>query len=372
MKAIKIVTYCYSYIKCFWQQPLFKPRIRFSLLTKGGVKVTSYKLIIRQHTYISFHLFKVISVSFDATMTFLTQIADTQIYQRIYPLIFLLVAFAVAVVPFTLHVMLHPFTYILSTAPLSVRLRTARSKFFYYSWRVLSPLLDPVDEPMKRPLLAKGRGVVLEIGAGVGDNIKYYDRRQVERLILVEPNADMHPLLRAKANASGYKEMDASLLLLGCGGAASDELALEKAGIGAGSVDTIMVIHVLCSIPGPAEAVELYRRLLKPGGQLVFCEHVKNEERTTAQWQTWYTKKIWRTAFDGCELDRPTGEWIVNGPNTATNGIATSRGGAMINGAHLEAGGALKKRWREYEIKAPDDQNKYSLIPHVVGWATKA
>lgn len=303
-------------------------------------------------------------------MSFLTKITDSQVYQHIYPLIFLLVAFLVAVAPFTLHFMLHPFTYILSTAPLIARLRTARSKFFYYAWRVLSPMLDPGDAPIKGPLLAKGRGVVLEIGAGVGHNIKYYDRRRVERLILVEPNVDMHPRLRAMANASGYRETDASLLLLGCGGAASDELALENAGVGAGTVDTVMTIHVLCSIPGPADAVELYRRLLKPGGQLVFYEHVKNEEKATAQWQTWLTELIWRTAFDGCELDRPTGEWIIKGPSTATRAMSTGR--AMINGAHLEAGGSLKERWRDYEIKAPDGQSKYSCTPHVMGWAIKA
>lgn len=289
-----------------------------------------------------------------------------QVQVRI-PFVFMALSFIIAVPPFLLHVALHPFDYILSSTPLSKRINTLRSKFFFYIWRVMSPALDPSDRPIKLPLLRKAYGTVLEIGAGVGDNIKYYDRSRVERLIVVEPNTDMHPKLRAKANASGFFENDASLLLLGCGGAASDETALSRAGVGPASVDTVALIHVLCGIPGPASAIEMYRRILKSGGLLLFFEHVRSEQRLSADWQQWYTDMIWPHAFDGCCLNRPTGVWILGGPD-ADRPRALNTGKEMVNG--VDEG--VKRRWKDYEITAPDDQPEYSLMSHVKGFAVKA
>ena len=234
----------------------------------------------------------------------------------------------------------------------------------------MSPLLDPGDRPHKAPLLRRAYGTCVEIGPGVGDNIKYYRRDHVERLVLVEPNTNMHPALRAKANESGYYDDDASLLLLGCGGAASDELALAKAGVGSGSVDSIMAIHVLCGIPQPAAAIEMYRRLLKPGGLLVFYEHVRSSQRYTAEWQRWYTDVIWPHAFDGCCLDRPTGAWIVGGEEAA-RGKSLTNGTEMVNGV----GGMeedVRGRWREVRIVEPEGQKRFAATPHVLGWGVKA
>lgn len=234
----------------------------------------------------------------------------------------------------------------------------------------MSPLLDPGDRPIKQPLLRRAYGTVLEIGAGVGDNIKYYDRAQVERLVLVEPNTNMHPALRAKANAAGYFDADGSLLLLGCGGAASDERALNRAGLTDGTVDSVVAIHVLCGIPAPAAAIEMYRRLLKPGGLLVFYEHVRSSQRYTADWQRWYTDLIWPYAFDGCCLDRPTGAWIVGGEEAA-KGKALANGTELVNGV----GGMeedVRRRWRDVKIVEPEGQKRYATTPHVLGWAVKA
>lgn len=178
----------------------------------------------------------------------------------------------------------------------------------------------------------------------------------------------MHGNLRAKAAASNFHESDGSLLLLGCGGAATDEKALKLAGIGEGSMDTIASIHVLCGIPGPAEAVELYRRLLKPGGLLVFYEHVRSEDRVTANWQEWYTRVMWPQINDGCCMNRPTGDWIVRGLGGdwgVGKGVTVKQGG-VANGV------AGSGRWREYEIEAPKEQPLQTPLPHVGGWAIKA
>ncbi|KAB8356409.1 hypothetical protein FH972_023992 [Carpinus fangiana] len=287
------------------------------------------------------------------------------------PLMFLTFSLVVALPPLFLHILLHPLTYLPSPSrPASYQFAALRSKFFYYSWRYLSPLADPNDAPKKRPLLAQARGTVLEVGPGVGDNIKYYNRSSVDRLILVEPNVNMHPDLLKKANAAGFSVDDSSLQLLGCGGAASDETALAAAGVTFDSVDTVAAIHVLCGIPQPAHAIEMYRRFLKKGGLLLFYEHVRSEESITAYMQSFITRWIWTQTADGCCLDRPTGAWILGGPDAA-KGEALVTGLEMVNEAG-KADGLVGRRWSKVEIKRPADHQRFSCIPHIMGWAVKA
>jgi hypothetical protein len=161
----------------------------------------------------------------------------------IMPLIFSADGLVAGFVPTLVEVILHPSTYIFTTEPLSARYAKLRRTFFYYSWQSISSMIDQGDAEVKVPVIEKAKGVVLEIGAGLGVNIKYYKRDQVKQLILVEPNLAMHPLLLEEANKCKYFENDGSLLLLACGGAASDEKALATAGVGGNSVDTIACIH---------------------------------------------------------------------------------------------------------------------------------
>lgn len=285
------------------------------------------------------------------------------------PLLFLAFAFIVALPPMTLHLLFNPQLYLVTTTPFTDRITTAKHKFFYYSWRFMSPLLDPGDEPIKAPLLRKAYGAVLEVGPGVGDNIKYYRRGKVQRLVLVEPNTNMHERLRAKANAAGFYEGDGSLLLLGCGGSAADEKALALAGVGEGSMDTVASIHVLCGIPGPASAAEMFRRILKPGGLLVFYEHVRSEDQRTASWQEWYTTTMWPQINDGCCMDRPTGDWIIRGE---AGDWGVGKGATTtVDEVNGDAEEMLRKRWRKWEIKRPEAP-LCTPLPHVEGWAVKA
>lgn len=295
----------------------------------------------------------------------LSSVAGNPYIQVLIPVVFLVVASVAAIPYLAFFLIFHPVSVLASDEPINL----IRRKFFYYAWSVMSPMLDPGDKPHKAPLLAKCYGVVLEIGPGVGDNIKYYTRSNVERLILVEPNTNMHPELRDRANKAGYFDSDGSLLLLGCGGAASDELALSRAGIGPSTIDSLASIHVLCGIPNPDAAVELYRRLLKPGGLLVFYEHVRSEERFIADWQSWYTRYIWKNAFDGCELDRPTGAWIIGGPQVVVHNTLIT-GKELVNGISGLSDGVVK-RWKQCVIEAPAEQQKFAITPHVKGWAIK-
>ena len=141
---------------------------------------------------------------------------DSPWVQVLDPAVFIVVAFVIGMPQLLLHVLRHPFLYIFSSASVSDRVSALRSKLFFYAWRVISPRMDSGHRPNKAPLLSKAYGTTVEIGPGVGDNIKYYGS-QVSRLILVEPNINMHPALRTKANESGFFEHDDTLLLLGCG-----------------------------------------------------------------------------------------------------------------------------------------------------------
>lgn len=292
------------------------------------------------------------------------------VLQVLIPLAFFLVGMSIAVPPLLVHLCFHPFIYFISTEPVSKRLKLVSQKLFFYQWRVLAPLLNKEEMKIKQPLMARAYGTTLEIGAGVGTHLKGYSRSKVTRLILVEPNASMHPSLRENANAAGFTESDGSLLLLGCGGAAADETPLALAGVGSDSVDTIVSIHVLCGIPHHDQAIEMYRRMLHPGGLFLFYEHVRSTFRYSADWQSWYTQVIWPYAFDGCCLDRQTGALIAGGPSAVdkrplTNGVDMV---SPITGWDEN----VKRRWKEFHIDQPEAQVAYSCLPNVYGWAVKA
>jgi len=144
---------------------------------------------------------------------------------------------------------------------------------------------------MRRGLLAGARGRVLELGAGTGANLELYPPA-VERLTLVEPDPHMSRQLRAKlAEASREAEVI--------------EAPGERLPCGDASFDTVVVTLVLCTVPDPAAALAEITRVLAPGGQLLFLEHVRAEDAGLARWQD-RLEKPWRFLGDGCHCNRDT------------------------------------------------------------------
>jgi hypothetical protein len=182
---------------------------------------------------------------------------------HLFPLLFLLVACIGAIPPFIIHLLLRPHVYLVSTASLRTRFSHAKTAFFYFAWRFVSPIMDRDDGPHRTALLAQACGTVLEIGAGVGDNIKYLTRNRITAC----PCRTQYTHARRaqeKANAADFREDQGSLLLLGCGAAAPQEAELTEAGFRP-ERRRVLTVHVLCSLPQPASTIELYRRLLRPG-----------------------------------------------------------------------------------------------------------
>lgn len=118
----------------------------------------------------------------------------------------------------------------------------------------------------------------------------------------------MHPRIRKLASSNGFTESDGTLLIVSCG--AEDISAVLTAVGEPHSVDTIISVLTLCSVPAPEQTLNaLVCDVLKPGGTLLFYEHVLSHRPDVAWWQRMWTP-VWKLGFDGCRLDRPTHLWI--------------------------------------------------------------
>jgi ubiquinone/menaquinone biosynthesis C-methylase UbiE len=162
---------------------------------------------------------------------------------------------------------------------------------------IFAALYDPVGASAerrwmggrRRRLLAGARGVVLEIGGGTGANLAHY--RDVDRVTIAEPD----PFMR---NRIGPKLEDARV-----------PVEVSTAGAEAlpfpdGSFDTVVSTLVLCTVPDQEAALDEVRRVLRPGGRLLFIEHVR-AAGSAARWQD-RLEPLWRRLLGGCHPNRDT------------------------------------------------------------------
>lgn len=145
---------------------------------------------------------------------------------------------------------------------------------------------------MRRELLAGAGGRVVELGAGTGANIDLYPAAGIEELVLAEPDPHMSKRLREHLAGSGR---EATIV----------EAPAERMPLDAASFDTAVVTLVLCTVPDPPAALAELARVLKPGGSLLFIEHVRSERPGLARWQD-RLERPWRFIADGCHCNRDT------------------------------------------------------------------
>jgi ubiquinone/menaquinone biosynthesis C-methylase UbiE len=201
-----------------------------------------------------------------------------------------------------------------------------------FTQRLFAAIYDPALKASERGafkahreyVAGRAHGDVLEIGAGTGANLPYYS--DDIRLTVTDPNRFMLRKLTAKA-AKREMTIDSSI-------APATNMPFEDE-----SFDVIVATLVLCSVPDQKDVIDEVTRLLRPGGEFRFMEHVRANGRLRGVIQDIATP-IWRTCFEGCHPNRNT--------------IAT------INASKLEL------------VEAVDFGNgPYPVRPHVVGFARK-
>jgi ubiquinone/menaquinone biosynthesis C-methylase UbiE len=143
----------------------------------------------------------------------------------------------------------------------------------------------------RRHLLSSARGRVLEIGAGTGLNLSHY-HDEIDGLVLVEPSEPMADRLERRRSKLGRT---AQIVV-----APAEALPFED-----GSFDTVVSTMVLCTVSDLEDSLREIRRVLRPGGRLLFCEHVRSDSARLAGWQD-RLADAWAGFADGCRCDRDT------------------------------------------------------------------
>ncbi|MEW5685352.1 MAG: class I SAM-dependent methyltransferase [Pseudomonadota bacterium] len=150
---------------------------------------------------------------------------------------------------------------------------------------------SPPMMKQRAKVVPQASGRVLELGIGMGLNLAFYDPTKVESVTGVDPAAE----LRAVAEAA---PRDPRLAVKVEDGTA------EALPFADGAFDCVVCTFTLCSVQTPAAALAEARRVLKPGGRLLYCEHGLAPDADVARWQR-RVEPIWKRIAGGCHLTRP-------------------------------------------------------------------
>jgi ubiquinone/menaquinone biosynthesis C-methylase UbiE len=169
----------------------------------------------------------------------------------------------------------------------------------YERW-ILPRLLDlamrnRLLDDYRQRTIERARGLVLEVGVGSGLNLRFYSRA-VDRVCGIDLSPE---LLRLAHERTADAVVPVSLIR-----ASAEHLPFADA-----TFDAIVMTWTLCSIANALAALMEMRRVLKPGGDLLFVEHGLSPETRIARWQHWLTP-CWKRIGGGCHLDRKMDDLI--------------------------------------------------------------
>ena len=142
-------------------------------------------------------------------------------------------------------------------------------------------------------------GRVLEIGMGTGHNLAYYDPAKVDMVFGLEPAPDMVKKARPLAEQAAFPVEFIDL--------PGEEIPLDD-----NSVDTVLLTYTLCTIPDTLRAMQGMRRVLKPGGKLLFSEHGRAPDAAVEKWQN-RLNGVWGLIAGGCNINRDIPTLIEEG-----------------------------------------------------------
>jgi SAM-dependent methyltransferase len=142
-------------------------------------------------------------------------------------------------------------------------------------------------------------GSVLEVGFGSGLNLPFYDNTKVQHVWALDPSREMWTLAEERVRGAGIPVEFLN--------ATAEEIPLPNR-----SADTVLVTFTLCSLPDVQRALREMARVLKQGGELVFCEHGLAPDENVRRWQN-RLNPIWKAFGGGCNLNRPIPSLLEQG-----------------------------------------------------------
>ncbi|MFI4973476.1 MAG: class I SAM-dependent methyltransferase [Caulobacterales bacterium] len=178
----------------------------------------------------------------------------------------------------------------------------------------------------QRPkVVPKASGRVLELGVGGGLNLAFYDPTKVSEVVGIDPSIGLRQRAERAPRPDGLKVtvVDGSA---------------EALPFDAGTFDCVVCTFTLCSVGSPSAALSEARRVLKPGGRYLFCEHGLAPDPEVAKWQR-RIEPFWRPIAGGCHLTRP-----IVPPIEAAGFEVSERDSMYLPGAPRIAG------WNEWGV----------------------
>ena len=174
----------------------------------------------------------------------------------------------------------------------------------FYEDRVLPHLINIAcstkpTRKQREKIVHLAQGDVLEIGFGSGLNLPYYDSGKVRKIFGLEPSEGMRRKAQPNVDAAG---LDVEFIDL-----PGEEIPLESR-----SIDTVLVTFTLCSIDDAVTALEGMRRVLKPGGKLLYAEHGAAPDANVRRWQD-RLNPTWKRFSGGCNMNRDIPGLIESG-----------------------------------------------------------
>ena len=150
---------------------------------------------------------------------------------------------------------------------------------------------------LRSKVVPEAKGVVLEVGMGSAINLQFYDASSVDYIWGLEPSLGMRE--KAKKNVAA-SDLEVRWL----------DLPGENVPLDDDSVDTVLLTFTLCTIPDPLAALSEMRRVLKPNGTLLFCEHGWSPDTRVQKWQS-SLNPVWSKIAGGCNVNREIDELIA-------------------------------------------------------------
>ena len=158
---------------------------------------------------------------------------------------------------------------------------------------------SPAIMKVRDKVVPLASGAVFELGCGGGINQQFYNSARVTSYAGMDPSAKGLEYARAAALAQG-RSAD---IRAGVG---------EAIPYGDAAFDCVVCTFTLCSVDDPGQTLREMRRVLKPGGRLLYAEHGRAPDHSVAKWQD-RIEPVWKRLAGGCHLTRPVGSSIAAG-----------------------------------------------------------